>query len=99
MPRPLRRIPPAQAMIVAPQPEAVEAGTVKVVGTDTATIIRETERLLIDKEEYDKIAKAVNPYGDGAAADRVVFAIMRKFGYTDKRVEEFDPSKTSAKII
>ena len=84
---------------ITERPEAVEAGTVKVVGTDTATIIRETERLLTNKEEYDKIAKAVNPYGDGTAADRIVFAIMRKFGYTDKRVEEFDPSKTSAKIL
>jgi len=53
------------------RPEAVEAGAVKVVGTDTETIINETERLLYDKDEYSRMSKAISPYGDGHAADPV----------------------------
>ncbi len=80
------------------RPEAVEAGTVRMVGTDTDTIIRETEKLLTDENEYQKMARAVNPYGDGLAADRIVFSIMRRFGYTDRMPEEFDPLKHSLKL-
>jgi len=58
------------------RPEAVKAGTVKVVGTDTETIISETERLLHDREEYTKMSKAQSPYGDGHAAQRIVRIIL-----------------------
>ena len=54
------------------RPEAVEAGTVKVVGTDTETIAREAERLLDGGDAYDAMARAVNPYGDGHASERIV---------------------------
>ena len=61
---------------VTERPEAVEAGTVKVVGTETRTIVRETTRLLVDRAEYERMAHAVNPYGDGHAAERVVAALL-----------------------
>ena len=57
------------------RPEAVTAGTVKLVGTDTAVIV-EAVRLLLDSEaEYGRMAQAHNPYGDGKAAQRVVFSL------------------------
>lgn len=58
------------------RPEAVEAGAVKVVGTDTENIINETERLLYDKDEYSRMSKAISPYGDGHAAERIVEIIL-----------------------
>lgn len=54
------------------RPEAVEAGTVKLVGTDTDTIIREAELLLNDEAEYEKMSKAANPYGDGNSSKKIV---------------------------
>ena len=57
------------------RPEGVAAGTVKVVGTDKDTVTRETERLLTDPQAYAAMANAVNPYGDGRAAERCVQAI------------------------
>lgn len=53
------------------RPEAVEAGTVKLVGTDSAAIVREANRLLDDRAAYDAMARAHNPYGDGLAAGRI----------------------------
>ena len=53
------------------RPEGIEAGTLKLVGTDTETIYEETKRLLDDEAEYAKMAKAVNPYGDGNACKRI----------------------------
>ncbi len=53
------------------RPEAVDAGTVKLVGTDRATIVREAHRLLDDATAYDIMARAHNPYGDGQAATRI----------------------------
>lgn len=57
---------------VTERPEGVEAGTVRLVGTGAATIIRETERLLVDTAEYLEMARSHNPYGDGQAASRIV---------------------------
>ncbi|MFC1569368.1 non-hydrolyzing UDP-N-acetylglucosamine 2-epimerase [bacterium] len=54
------------------RPEAVEAGTVKVIGTNLKTIISETEVLLKSKEVYEQMARAHNPYGDGKASERIV---------------------------
>ncbi len=61
------------------RPEGIEAGTLKLVGTDSEAIYRETVRLLTDKEEYDRMSKASNPYGDGHASERIVDAIIKKF--------------------
>lgn len=57
------------------RPEALEAGTVKLVGTDYDKIVTEVSRLLDDKEYYDTMSKAVNPYGDGLACGRIVNAL------------------------
>jgi UDP-N-acetylglucosamine 2-epimerase (non-hydrolysing) len=54
------------------RPEAVKAGTVKLVGTDRQKIISETVRLLNDSSEYQRMSHAHNPYGDGKAASRIV---------------------------
>ncbi|MCB0744416.1 MAG: UDP-N-acetylglucosamine 2-epimerase (non-hydrolyzing), partial [Ignavibacteriae bacterium] len=53
------------------RPEAVTAGTVKLVGTNKNTIINEVSKLIDSKEEYEKMANAVNPYGDGLASQRI----------------------------
>ena len=55
------------------RPEALEAGTVKLVGTNFEKIVREVSALLDDREYYDKMSKAVNPYGDGCACKRFLF--------------------------
>jgi len=57
---------------VTERPEGVDAGTLKLVGTDTQRIVHETKRLLEDDAAYAEMAKASNPYGDGRAAERVV---------------------------
>lgn len=54
------------------RPEAVDAGTVKLVGTNKEVIIEEAQKLLDNKEEYEKMSKAHNPYGDGKACERIV---------------------------
>ncbi|MBQ4082675.1 MAG: UDP-N-acetylglucosamine 2-epimerase (non-hydrolyzing) [Bacteroidaceae bacterium] len=54
------------------RPEALEAGTVKLVGTDYEKIVSEVSRLLDDADYYDSMSKAVNPYGDGRACERIV---------------------------
>ena len=58
------------------RPEAVEAGTVKIVGIDEEEIYRNAAALLTDQTEYNRMAKAVNPYGDGHASERIVRAIL-----------------------
>lgn len=58
------------------RPEALEAGTVKLVGTDYDKIVNEVSALLDDREYYDKMSKAVNPYGDGLACERIVNSIV-----------------------
>ena len=54
------------------RPEGVEAGTLKLVGTDEETIYRECRKLLTDQAAYDEMSHAVNPYGDGCASERIV---------------------------
>lgn len=58
------------------RPEAVEAGTVKVVGVESDTIYAEAKRLLDDDSAYQKMAKAINPYGDGHASEKITKAIL-----------------------
>ncbi|MCL3849822.1 MULTISPECIES: UDP-N-acetylglucosamine 2-epimerase (non-hydrolyzing) [Parabacteroides] len=59
------------------RPEALDAGTVKLVGTDFIKILDETSRLLEDQNLYDQMSKAVNPYGDGLACQRIVTQIRK----------------------
>lgn len=61
------------------RPEAVEAGTVKVAGVDRDNIFQMASALIEDRAAYDKMAKAVNPYGDGHACERIVKAILDVF--------------------
>ena len=60
------------------RPEAINAGTVILVGTNKETIIEKTQRLLEDKEFYNSMAKAHNPYGDGKAAGRIVNRLLQE---------------------
>jgi len=61
------------------RPEGITAGTLKLVGTDEENIYNEAKILLTNKEAYDKMSKASNPYGDGHASERIVDAIIEKF--------------------
>lgn len=61
------------------RPEAVQAGTVKLVGTSHEVVFNEADQLLSCKESYEKMANASNPYGDGMAAKRIAEAILRYF--------------------
>ena len=75
---------------VTERQEAVEYGTVKLVGTDTNLIISEANKLIRDKNEYNKMSKAVNPYGDGKASLRIVNIILKYFGLNKEEIEEFN---------
>jgi len=71
------------------RPEAVEAGTVKLAGIERERIKALASQLLDDPSEYDKMAKAVNPYGDGKASERIVKAILYEFGISNEKPAEF----------
>ena len=74
------------------RPEAVEAGTVKLIGTDSDRVYGETRRLLTDYDEYRRMAAAVNPYGDGHAASRIVRALMIHYGLSGGIFVPFAPA-------
>ena len=59
------------------RPEGIDAGTLKLVGTETSHIVQEAQRLLDDPLEYAKMSKASNPYGDGHASERIVEALRQ----------------------
>ena len=61
------------------RPEGIDAGTLKLVGTDEEVIYQEIQNLLNNKEDYEKMSKASNPYGDGHASERIVDAIIERF--------------------
>jgi UDP-N-acetylglucosamine 2-epimerase (non-hydrolysing) len=65
---------------VTERPEGVEAGTVRLVGTDTERIVSETCALINEPERYQQMARSVNPYGDGHAAERILQALLAKAG-------------------
>ncbi|MCE1248315.1 MAG: UDP-N-acetylglucosamine 2-epimerase (non-hydrolyzing) [Firmicutes bacterium] len=71
------------------RPEGVDAGTAKLVGVESADIYREAAELLNDREAYEKMAKAANPYGDGQAARRTVEAVRYWLGLQNERPDEF----------
>lgn len=62
------------------RPEAVEAGTVKVVGVDEDVIYNSAVELLTNNDSYDSMARAINPYGDGHASERITARIIEDFG-------------------
>ena len=61
------------------RPEGVEAGTLKLIGTDEEKLYNEIKLLLENKNEYNKMCNAINPYGDGKASDRIVDVIIEKY--------------------
>ena len=61
------------------RPEGIVAGTLKLVGTSEEKIYNETKKLLIDNDEYEKMSKSSNPYGDGHASEKIVDAIIERF--------------------
>ena len=73
------------------RPEAVEAGTVRMAGVEAKEIAEKALKLLNDPEEYGKMARAVNPYGDGEACRRIADAILYAFGKTKQPPEDFTP--------
>ena len=71
------------------RPEAVEAGTVRLIGTDKDVVYAETKRLLTDQAAYDAMSNAVNPYGDGKASQRIVQAILHAFAGEEAVPDDF----------
>ncbi len=71
------------------RPEAIEFGTLKLAGTDKDNIIALTEALLNNKELYNKMSNAVNPYGDGSASQRIIESLLFYFGETTKKPIDF----------
>ncbi|NLL38430.1 MAG: UDP-N-acetylglucosamine 2-epimerase (non-hydrolyzing) [Clostridiales bacterium] len=71
--------------------EAIDAGTVRLVGVEEDDIYTAVVELLDNREEYEKMARAVNPYGDGEACKRIRDAILFSFGLSDREPEEFSP--------
>jgi UDP-N-acetylglucosamine 2-epimerase (non-hydrolysing) len=71
------------------RPEAVDAGTVKLIGTDRKRIYDEARLLLTEPEEYNRMAGACNPYGDGQAARRIIEAILYRYGLAEDKPDIF----------
>jgi UDP-N-acetylglucosamine 2-epimerase len=81
------------------RPEAVKAGTVRLSGTGYEGVFREAKLLLDSQEAYMKMARAVNPYGDGRASERIADAIAYAFGLTAKKPDDFDPGKPNQRWV
>ena len=75
------------------RPEAVRAGTVRLAGVEQEAILRHAEELLTDREAYQQMARAVNPYGDGHASERIADAIAWHFGLRPERPADFVASE------
>ena len=73
------------------RPEAVTAGTVKLAGTEKENIVALASQLLTDETQYQAMARAVNPYGDGRACQRIAGALLYGFGLSASPPEEFCP--------
>ncbi|NLG79750.1 MAG: UDP-N-acetylglucosamine 2-epimerase (non-hydrolyzing) [Firmicutes bacterium] len=74
---------------VTERPEGLEAGTLVLAGTDRRRIVGRARELLEDPEAYARMASARNPYGDGRAAERILAAILWRFGISSERPEDF----------
>jgi UDP-N-acetylglucosamine 2-epimerase (non-hydrolysing) len=77
------------------RPEAIRAGTARLVGTDPTRVLSVTETLLRDEKVYQAMARASNPYGDGRAVERIVAALRFHFGLLAERPAPFAPHLTS----
>lgn len=74
---------------VTERPEGIDAGTLKLVGTEEQDIYRFANILLKNKQQYEKMAKAKNPFGDGNASERIVKSILYYFGKAQNRPEDY----------
>ena len=72
------------------RPEAVAAGTVKLIGTDRDVVYKEAVELLTNKEEYNRMSESVNPYGDGQASRRIIEAILYHYGLAENKPDAFE---------
>lgn len=79
------------------RPEAIEAGTVELVGLERERIYQAAKRLLMDQAAYHKMAKAVNPYGDGKASTRIIEALHHYWGWREERPQSFNHKQLEAK--
>lgn len=73
------------------RPEAIEAGTVELVGLEREKIYQTTKKLLTNQDAYNLMAKAVNPYGDGKASRRIIEALHHFWGWSKERPQPFVP--------
>ncbi len=73
------------------RPEAIAAGTVRLAGVQQETIVSLAQQLLSSETEYEQMAKAVNPYGDGYACNRIVDGILWYFGLRNEKPSDFMP--------
>lgn len=71
------------------RPEAVEAGTVKLIGTDREVVYNEAMELLTNQAEYSRMSGACNPYGDGEASRRIIKAILYHYGLAEEKPARF----------
>jgi UDP-N-acetylglucosamine 2-epimerase (non-hydrolysing) len=79
------------------RPEAIEAGTVELVGLERERIYQAAKSLLMDQAAYHKMAKAVNPYGDGKASTRIIEALHHYWGWREERPQSFNHKQLEAK--
>lgn len=75
------------------RPEAVKAGTVKLIGTERQKVYEETKYLLTDHDEYQRMANTCNPYGDGKASKRIIEAILYHYGLSQEKPDSFIAGK------
>lgn len=73
------------------RPEAIDFGTLRLVGVSEEMITKEIELFLNDGDEYNKMANSINPYGDGEASERTVQALLHFFGIISDRPKDFNP--------
>jgi UDP-N-acetylglucosamine 2-epimerase (non-hydrolysing) len=76
------------------RPEGIEAGTLKLAGTDEERVYQMTKELLTNQAAYEEMAHAANPYGDGEASRRIVEAILHHYGLRSERPAPFEPGQS-----
>lgn len=81
------------------RPEGVEAGTLKIIGTDEEQVYQKVKKLLLDDDVYKKMATAENPYGDGHASKRIAEAIIAKVSYEEQSNNTIAKYKKSKNVI
>ena len=81
------------------RPEGIEAGTARLVGTDTQAIHEAIVQLLSDPSAYDEMATAINPYGDGRAAQRIADHLEHLFGQQDRSCRTFQLTRFPARFL